>query len=123
MATQLTLNGSIAYADADGTEDSLAVVNFLKTLASPLLSHFKQSVGITEQVIPLSGITSPGYCLIINWDATNFVNVKTATSGTVFARLDPGGGFCLLRLGSGAQVPFIIADTAACACEFFVCSI
>jgi hypothetical protein len=122
MALELTLNGSIAYADSDGTEDSLAVVNFLKTVASKLIAHFKQSVGTSEQVIPLSGISAPGYCLIINWDPTNFVEVRVGTGGAKSDRLDPGGGFCLKRFGSGSQVPYIIADTAACACEFFIAS-
>lgn len=123
MANELTLNGSLAYADADGTEDSLAAVNFLKTVASKLISHFKQSVGITEQVIPLSGITSPGYCIMVNWDDTNFAEVRVATGGAKSDRLDPGGGFCIKRFGSGSQVPFIIADTAPVLVEFFICSI
>lgn len=118
----MTINASIAYADADGTSDSLAAVNFFVTLASKLFSHFKQSVGITEQVIPLGGITSVGYIIAINLDPTNTVSLKTGTGGVICATLKPGGGPALIPLGSGMQAPFAIASTAPCLVEFFLCS-
>ena len=122
MANEITVNASLAYADSEGTEDSLAVVNFLKTVATKLTNHHKQSIGTTEVAINLAGLTTPGFMIAINRDATNFVELRVATGGAKFARLDPGG-VALVRLGSGAQVPFAIADTAACQVEFLICSI
>jgi hypothetical protein len=66
-------------------------------------------------------VTAPGWVLVVNRDLTNFVSVKTGTGGVIFAKLLPRE-FCLLRLGSGAQAPWVIADTAPCKIEAFVVS-
>ncbi len=72
-----------------------------------------QSIGITEEAITLPEGGAPGYAAFINRDDTNFINIKVGTAGAIFAKLLPGE-FAVLRLGSGAQAPFAIADTAAC---------
>lgn len=87
--------------------------DLLATLGTKKFSKFKVSVGTSEEALPLDEATSPGWCLIINRDLTNYVELKTGTSGTIFAKLKPGE-FAFLRLGSGAQAPYAIANTAAC---------
>jgi hypothetical protein len=102
-------------------ERLLAVASRIFTSTGKRVSTLIQSVGITEEAAALGDIASIGAFAIVNLDDTNFVNVKVATGGAIFARLDPdtdadgkGGFVCGTRLGSGAQVPYLIADTAAC---------
>lgn len=109
---------------------SLELDNGIVDVAGPLCSGLRfditgakynrtvQAVGITEEALQLGETSgSLGWCLLKNLDNTNFVNVKTATSGTVFAKLLPKGGCALFYFGSGVTAPFVIADTAACNIE------
>lgn len=119
MANELTLNASMVYADSEDTDLSLAIVDLLATVSSKLPIQRKQNIGTSEEAISLGETTAPGWALFLNRDATNFINLKVATSGAIFAKLKPGE-FCLLRLGSGAQAPYAISDTAACQLEYFI---
>lgn len=122
MASEATINLSLAYEDSTGAGDTLALVNFLKTIATKVFTSTKVSVGITEQAINLGGIASIGYIAIINLDDTNFCELRVGTGGTKVVRLDPGGG-ALFRFGSGITAPFIIADTAPVLVEYLLLSI
>lgn len=90
-------------------------------MATKQFIHAKQSIGTSEEAIVLGENTSPGWAFFINRDSTNYVELRVATGGAKFTKLKPGE-FCLLRLGSGAQAPFAIADTAACVLEYLICS-
>jgi hypothetical protein len=128
MADEITASVSLSYEDTENTTGSLAVVNLVKTVTTKKITRLKQNVGITEEAIDLGDISAPGYALFINRDTTNFINLKVATSGAIFAKLlpdtdgDGNGGFACLQLGSGAQAPFAIADTAACQMDVFIIS-
>lgn len=116
MASELTLSASVTYADNEGADESLSVADLLATVSAKRYTKLKQNVGTAEEAVVLGEVTAPGWAMFINRDASNFVNLKVATSGAVFAKLKPGE-FALLRLGSGAQAPFAQADTAACQLE------
>lgn len=121
MADEITLNANLEYADSEGSDEAIdAIVNLLATVSSKKYTKFKVSVGFAaEEAIPLAECTAPGWCFLQNLDETNFVDVRVSTGGAKFAKLKPGE-FCLLRLGSGAQVPYWIADTGACQCQGFI---
>lgn len=116
MANELTLSASVAYADNEGADESLSVSDLLATVSAKRYTKLKQNVGTAEEAVVLGEVTAPGWAMFINRDSSNFINLKVATSGAVFAKLKPGE-FALLRLGSGAQTPFAQADTAACQLE------
>lgn len=129
MANEITLAGSLSYEDSEGTSESLSMANVIKSVATKLIARLKQNVGFSvEEAIKLGDVSTLGYAIFINRDQTNFINLKVATSGAIFARLDADtagngtGGFAILKLGSGAQVPFAIADTAACQMDIFIVS-
>ncbi len=113
MANEITLSASLAYSDSEGTEVSLALASFIASVATKKVMRFKQAVGITEEAVILGECTSPGWAIFINLDETNFIELRVATSGAKFAKMKPGEP-AMLRLGSGAQAPFAIADTAPC---------
>lgn len=119
MANELTLNGSLAYADSEGSDISLAISALLASVATKKFIHGKQNIGITEEAIVLGEVTSPGWSIFINRDVTNFIELRVATGGAKFAKLLPGEFWCG-RLGSGAQAPFAISDTGACQLEYLL---
>lgn len=122
MANEVTLNASMAYADSEGADEALSIVELLATVATKKYTKFKQAIGFAaEEAIQLGEVTAPGWALFINRDATNFIELRVATSGAIFAKLLPGE-FALLRLGSGSQAPTAQADTAACQLEAFIAS-
>lgn len=116
----LTLNASIEYADDNDVEESIDAADFEYTGTTDLVSKGSQSILTTETTIGLGGVTPLGYCMFVNRDPTNYIDIKTGASGTIIARLRPAGGFCLLMIGSGITAPVAIANTAACIMEKFV---
>lgn len=121
MAYGVTLSASMAYSDSEGSEESRSLSDLLATVATKKFVRHKQNIGTAEEAVQLAEVTAPGWAIFVNLDVTNFINLKVATSGAIFAKLKPGE-FALLRLGSGAQVPYAIADTAACQLEVFIAS-
>lgn len=131
MASELTVAASVEISFDNGEiQDSLSILDAdtVRTITTQLYHSTIQSVGTTEEALLLGDVSSRGVCLLINLDSTNYIEVKTGTSGTIFAKLWPRGtsngiNFCFLHLGSGAQSPFVIANTAACRMAIFLLSL
>lgn len=125
MADEITCSVSIAYDDGQ-TEDSLDIVAAVFTSAGKRVQRATMTVLITETAVPLGPLSSLGFFMAINRDPTNYVEAKVAASGAIFARLlpdtdsDKKGGFCAMRLGSGAQVPVMIANSASCKVDYLI---
>lgn len=126
MADEITISVSMSYEDSENTSVSMSITEALFSVATKRVNRIKMNVAITEEAIPLGDVTAPGYALFVNRDPTNFINLKVATGGAIFAKLTPDadsdgkGGMALLRLGSGAQAPYAIADTATCQMDVFI---
>lgn len=119
MANELTLTASLTYEDSEDASVSLALTDLIASVASKKYIKHKQNIGTSEEAIVLGEVTSPGWALFINRDETNFIELRVATGGAKFAKLKPGEP-AFLRLGSGAQVPYALADTAACQLEILL---
>ncbi len=126
MANELTMSAAISYEDDSFTDEGLSLEEVVKSVTTKKFIKHKQSVGTSEEAIVLGEVTTPGYAFFINRDPTNYIELKVATGGAIFARLDPDtnqdgkGGFAFLKLGSGAAAPYAMANTAACLMEYFV---
>lgn len=126
MAGEVNVNATLKYDD--GVVDDIAQV-VDATFSPGTLKYIRhiQLIGTSEEAIQLGEVTAPGYALFKNLDSTNYVDLRVATSGAIFARLDPDtqangkGGVALLKLGSGAQVPYAIANTGSCRVAIFIC--
>lgn len=119
MADEITVSVSLSYEDSEFADEALAITEKLATVASKKYIKAKQNIGTAEEAIALGEVTAPGFGVFINRDLTNFISLKVATGGAIFCKLLPGE-CALLRLGSGAQVPYAIADTAACQMEYML---
>lgn len=122
MADEITVAGSLSYIDSENANEAIAPAAFVLSVATKKYTKFKQSIGTSEEAVQLGEITSPGYALFVNRDATNYIELRVGTAGAKFATLKPGGGFAILYLGAGAQAPFAIANTAACQMETLIIS-
>lgn len=120
MANEITTNLSLAFVYGD-TNELLQIVAKMANSSGLKYQKGRQSIGTSEEAIGLGEVTTPGWFVGINRDETNFINLKVATSGAIFGKLLPGEA-CCVRLGSGAQAPFAIADTLACILEYLVIS-
>lgn len=127
MASELTIGLTSQYEDAVGVTGSVPGLEQITiSLATAKLQHTKQSVGFAaEEAVQLGDIVSRGLLILVNRDPTNYIEVKVATSGAIFAKLFPKGStaginWCALHLGSGAQSPFVIANVASCEMEIFL---
>lgn len=123
MANELDLSVTIEYLDSEMDDPEVArIVNFIDSVVTKLRIHNKISVSITEMALPLGQVTSLGWFFGINRDPTNFLECRVATAGAKFALVPPLHFVGPLILGAGAQVPYLIADTAACQFEYWLWS-
>ena len=119
MSNELTLSGTIQYADSQSADEALSIAQIYADVGTKKYIKAKQSIGTTEEAIVLGEVTAPGWAIFINRDTTNYLELRVATGGAKFAKL-LHGEFTAVRLGSGAQVPFAIANNAACIMEYLI---
>lgn len=118
MANEITLSASISFQKG-GAWDGVAVRDLLVTMTGTNWIHHRQSVGTSEEALVLGDVTAGGYVLLVNRDATNYVQVKAATGATALVRLK-AGECALFRLDAGATAPFVQANTGAVELETFL---
>jgi hypothetical protein len=70
-----------------------------------------------KEALVLGDVATPGYVLMHNLDATNFITVLPDNTGAAVVKLKPGE-YALFRLAAAA--PFVQADTAGCNLEYFL---
>ena len=119
MANTATVSVNLSYTDGSGSEE-LGISDIEVTLTNAGFTRIRQSIATSETAINLAGLSGPGLAVFINRDATNYVELKVATGGAIFGKLNAGGMPALLQLGSGAQAPYAIANSAACIIDVFV---
>lgn len=117
MASELKITIGANFA-----KGSLAT--FQRTFASDLArdvagsntTYGTQLIGTSAEALNLGEIGTAGYLLIKNLDPTNFVKIRNGSSGTDVVKLKPGDPACFRINGT----PYLIADTAACAVEYWL---
>lgn len=113
MAAELTLSGlTIAFTKANVPSVSLTVPTITPSVAGSAWLDNTQSVGTSEEAILLGDPAVGGYCYMQNMDATNYVQIRSATGVAALIRLI-AGDWCVFRLDASATAPFAIANTAA----------
>lgn len=74
------------------------------------------TIGTSEESIAFGELSTQGYLIIHNLDATNYVRWGFAT-GVYGGRLN-AGEYAILRLNPGSTL-YLIANTAACKCHVY----
>jgi len=109
LANEITAGASLVVTKNSQTYE-FSIGNRSFTMSGNIVLDYVISIATTETAL---GTFSGGWILMYNMDGTNYVEVKTATSGTIFAKLK-AGEFALFRAGSGVTAPYAIANTGAC---------
>lgn len=114
MAASQTGTFTLTFVTAAGVSRQLNLPATSFTLAGKDYLQYIQTIPTTAggTALNVAGLTAPRWLAVINRDATNYVDIMTATSGTAFARLLPGEGL-MLPLNSGITAPAALAHTAA----------
>lgn len=121
MAAEATISASLLFDNGIVNVPGPQVAGLRFDISGAKYNKTVQNVGTSEEALQLGETSgSLGWCLIKNLDNTNYVKLKTATSGTIFAKLLPKGGCALFYFGSDVTAPFVQADTAACNIEIYI---
>lgn len=86
-------------------------------LKAAVLEH---NVGITEEAMKLGELTALGWCLIVNFDPTNYVSILASTGGLNIIRVPPASGE-LFHFGTSVTAPYLIANTAPVNVAYLIC--
>lgn len=76
-----------------------------------------QNIGTSAEAIDIGDITTPGYMIVKNLDATNFVEIRDGSAGADVIKIK-AGEVQLFRLAT--TTPFGIAATAPCTIDYAI---
>jgi hypothetical protein len=123
MANEIKLTASLTGYKSSIMSSAIgrAVTDLASTMSGNVFSQGSVSVGFAAaEAIPLAEVVNCGMSFFMNHDATNFVTIRNGASGAVLVKLKAGeAGFFPLVDNA---VPYWIADTAACLCEYLIFS-
>lgn len=122
MANEVELNASLTYADSEFADEVLQVLEAKASVSTKKYVKAKVSVGTSEEAIDLGEVTSLGWSMFINRDATNYLELRSGTGASNDIIKIPAGMFALFHWGSDVTAPYAIAPTAACQMEYFIAS-
>jgi len=119
MANELTLTGSLSFEKGSISID-LEKTGLQVTVTGTECIRNTQIVTTSEAALLKGSVTTCGYIIAINRDATNFITIRPAT-GVVDCIKLKAGEFAVFRFdNTDANVPFVIADTANCVLEYLL---
>lgn len=114
MANELVLNlravftksgESITFPDTNAQEIEI-------TVSGTRYLVNRQSVGTSEEALELGDLSTGGYLIGVNRDATNYMEIRSGTGATDLVKLK-AGEVCCFRVSGDAAAPYVIANTAA----------
>jgi hypothetical protein len=116
VANELTVSVSARYSK-NGVQistDDFGVAGIQIDVAGTEVARFVQLIGTSEEAILMPGdIASPGFMIVKNLDASNYVTIASASGATACIKLKPGEP-ALFRLADSATTPYATANTASC---------
>ena len=120
MADEIAARMRLAVDNAGGS-DSLELLATAFTQTGIGLVHKTVTATTSEAALAIPSGTL-GYAMFVCRavaTAGNYVNIKTATSGTVIIKMNVGEA-AMFRFGSGITAPYIHAVTGNCTVEYLI---
>ena len=119
MANELLLSIAASFSKGGRTADTrnMGASGVFIDVSGTDFFHGTQTIGTSPEAIDLGDITTPGYIVIKNRDATNFVEIRDGSGGADVVKLLAGDVQCF-RLAT--STPFAVADTASCEIEYLL---
>lgn len=120
MANEFTISAAISFVKNNAETISLAqAAKILSQAGVGSIEVPEVSVAITEQAMNVGGLTTLGWCLFKNLDATNFLHIRISTGGSKFIKVPASSGV-LFHFGVDVTAPYLIADTGACLAQYIL---
>jgi hypothetical protein len=110
MANELSITASMTFAKGPTTA-RMGRGGVLASVTGTKVADLIQEIGTAAEALMLGDISTPGYVLIENLDATNFVSIRAGSGGTNLIDIPPNTTAGPFKLSS-ASSPHAIADTA-----------
>jgi hypothetical protein len=129
MANEISITAALAYANpAYNILQQTLALSGLYTIAGKNYAEGSMVVPTTSggTLIPLLNLSTIGAAILVNRDPTNYVQLLSAVSGNILARLLPapagqqGGPPVILYFDSGVTAPALIAHTATCLVQWLI---
>lgn len=117
MANELTINMNASFTK-NGATFSRFPSSFNVTCAGDYVQSGVMLVGTAAEALPLGDVATPGYLLIHNLDATNFIEVGYDDTGFKNVVKVSAGKWGLCEMAQAA--PQVKADTGACKAEYYL---
>lgn len=115
MADELTLSISANFSKSGISIDSsdMGLLGLQFTVSGTDWVKSTQSIGTTAEVLGKGEITTPGYLIVKNLDATNYVEFEKATFSTTAGTVKlKAGEIAMFRVSSSTL--YACANTDAC---------
>ncbi len=119
MANELTLSVNMSFLPGDRRSAQRVLSALGIDVAGLRKMDTQQLIGTVEEAIGLGELATLGWAWFQNLDPTNYIELRTGTGATKFAKLLPNEA-CVFRFGSGITAPFAIANTAACYLDYVI---
>src|SRR4051812_16304682 len=116
MANELTLNLTVSFARLSILASMISGAKQFDVAGSDYVRS-TMLVPTSVTALPLGSIGTAGYCMMVNRDATNYVEVYTAVAGAAAIKLKPGE-WAVFRFATAA--PAAKANTAAATVEYLI---
>ena len=120
MANETTLTVGLANTRSGVTVSGSVSLSITQSGTNNLANI--QNIGTTTEALVFGDVTTIGYLMVKNLDATNYVelDLNTPVAGTAFAKLLPGEG-CVIP--TRQTTIYGKANTAACDCLVLLCEL
>lgn len=125
MANELTLNATLTFLKGNmPSSESITLPNNQKSsvagsrIAKSIMT-IPTTAGGTAIDIGAIGAGVMGMAMFRNNDTTNYIQLLTAVSGTVFAQIGPGE-CAFFRFPSTITAPAALANTASCQLQYLI---
>ena len=108
MANELTISAGLKFVKGNKSV-SFGKSGIQLDVAGDDLTWQTQNVGTSEEALNLGDVTTPGYILIYNEDATNYMSVRSGTGADNLVKVRPNA---IALFECEASAPYVIANTA-----------
>lgn len=118
MANEISVTLSLQMSKG-GVTETLNAGTKQFNMAGTNVTRLTMSATTTPVALELGGITTPGFILIHNLDATNYVEVMPDGTNPATIKLRAAGWACFEFAGA-ASAPNVKANTASCKVEYLL---
>lgn len=109
MADELSLTASIVFTKSTVRQSKTVNETLIDVGGNKYVSGV-QAIGNAAEALTLGGLTSLGYCMLKNLDATNYIEVRDGADGADVVKL-LAGDVAIFRLATNA--PYAISNSSA----------